>query len=860
MLWIRVESVDYQAQFVCNLSLGYAEDILTTGIQDVSWSGLPNGQTYTLTVIPAFSPDQAVEGYSPRIELEDDGKFYWYCYSSTLGEFVNTGVLAQGSYSSDALGVSQAEFNSYQSEIAADLTTINNTFNTYNTRITNLEDKRLTITGTKDGDSFSVTEDENSEIDLGEIGGGSGSSSTDNLIMLENEQTIDGTLYPRGTTLAVSPDGDIEVKGTDSLYHYNIDCNWSATSGYVKVASLVDSTILTLHSRIYNSPADGTIYIQKQGYGYKAVSTDEQLATRVKLYKSGYNWYLCLATSPSTDPYLYHYNITSTSYLGMYQGAEITSDPEYSATYLYSIPHFITDSEFMDYVTIMASSYSADDLSITKYNVTTDTIAFNITETLSQPITLTFNALHDTIITVSDGTTTSESPVVGVGHIATFFYTSSTEYTWTISESTTGGSYVKSVSVNDGESVFPDAVTGNVNLTIQSTGGFNYYNAKVRYVGIQSHAWSFTASNDAIFTCRRAQPSTSCNTPVTYYATSQGFYQIGTNYRSEVNIYQDATDKYKAWYQYGGGSTTSPDNQGVIFTVICGSLSFTDKNGTLHAISQSTDNDVIDMNNDINSFNSSSKCLLSGLSYTTDNGSTNQTFDVNSYSLLTLPNSRNKVVTITNPLLEQLNYYRLIQIKNSSESDTITVKLVSVDGFDFGTVDVLPGSYHNLKLAWFGMRDNTTTTLWGRGWFIDGIGSGSGSGSGSEVSFDDSNQTLYIDGDAHTITGQEPDSFVKAVRAGSGITSDETSYSSRQETISVQNKTSTGSVTTSQRVIFLEDDSEQTAIGAVDAITASESEYPAYYYIPSVQLMREYLSENLASDSDVEAMIEDIFG
>lgn len=740
VLWVRLENQDFNGEFCVNISCGAndtQEQVLTSGVQQVTWNGLPNGTVYTLTLMPIIEHSDAVSGFAPFIN--ENG--FWMIYSPDAGQFINTNVRAQA-VDAGAEGVTSTEFRTFVQQTTNNFTNITNTIQTFEERIQDLEDRRITVTLSKNGEPLSVTENDEHVIDLGDFAGG----SAEDLLMLEEKEKIGGELYPRGTT--VTTDG--AVKSTDPHYFYDVDVNWSENDGWCQVLTLSKPLTIWAESVFGSNVQHGVLFIKKVGTAYRATATDEGLADLFRVYERDGFYYLCVKATALTAPTIYSYSFETDSRCSFYPGTAIDRTQQFDPSKLHTVSHFLTDAEYADYVNISEEQYSTADTSITKYNVLVSELDFEFEHPLDgQALTLTFNALTTTSITVTDTVFTTTSNDVERGQTATLFIDENGDCVWQYSEHTATGQLVKSVSVNGGQPNFPDAA-GNVDLLVQSTGeGSKWSNARVRYIGISKHYWSFKFSSDAVFYVRRIKNSTVKNSVVLYTATPEGLNVGYTQYETEVCIFQSTTDKAKAYYYYNGGSTTSPDNQTAIFTVLNGTLTFTDRYGETWSVTSSTDNVVINMNNEIDAFNAEpTKQILSGLNYAVADSSSNQNFYTNSHTAMWLHLSASKTITVSDPAIRTLTYYRTLKIHNQLTDNEIQVEIRNAQGSVLGKAIVPPSGYRIVLLSWFGNTASYSSDV--LGWCVQGADGGSGSGSGgstgSVVAYNPENQILTIDG------------------------------------------------------------------------------------------------------------------
>lgn len=459
-------------------------------------------------VIEAFAtpcPLEALQGHSPYL---DPNTLTWFQYSDENQCYYDTNIKASGIIDPTAPidhpivdYIQSGVMSAVTSNAVAGLRTeINLNVSETNQRLINLESKRISVK--LNGETHQ--EDDNGTVDLGSIDGG----SVKDLRMLEDETTLpDGTIVPRGTVVDTE-DKIFSLSSPHQFYKQNYTQN-----GWMFVCALNGNCQLNVRYNVYNNSVGGTIFISREGYDYKAVTTNEMLGAQFKIYQKGLSAFLVTQGQMYVSKYAHYEVVDGNPQFKNYPSP--ISDYNIQQGHLYDIDVFMTSyTERDEWITISENSYEteAEGLEYFKYNLdTTGEVNFQFTDNLEEPTVLTFVALHDGTsvkVTDADGNWAAISQDMQQGDMAILTWVSPTEYSWSyttkkeyeitankvneITSANSGSTYlypslkalttwvgnnggkVKSVTINN-EKVEPDDTTGDINLGDVITPDYNVW-------------------------------------------------------------------------------------------------------------------------------------------------------------------------------------------------------------------------------------------------------------------------------------------------------------------------------------------------------------------------------------------------
>lgn len=464
-LWVRLpkSEADGQTDLVITLNTAPLRTI-TTGLFTVTLTPYTTGYTVSATPVPIYSK----QGYSPRII---DG--YWWQFDDTQQTFVNTGIEAKGTVITEGTVVNvaqQGNMNAITSNavyeinnnITNNLTTLNQSVVDLGSKITNLEGKNYSVK--VNGDV--VEADQTGLIDLGDL---TATPDENSFRMLDEEEEINGVTYPKGTTIL---NGE-KVIGTDASYYNTLFLvNEANKSDWQRLFYTNRSAKFDLYYTAYNTSKGGTCYYIKNGYSARVVTTSKEIADLFRFttaYDGSITVYCKGAVPPAPTPKV---RIVSPDWLSIYQKQEnINFDPSVLNTF----DTFLT-TETKDWIEIEGSEYSTSVEELIKTNyLVKENLTYNFTDKLSVPISLTFKALNNSTITVTDGTFTTVSNEVKAGEIATLIYENDNNYNWNYVSA--DSEVVLAVTVN-GETNYP--VNGVVDLGTISGDVEAFTNAQIQ--------------------------------------------------------------------------------------------------------------------------------------------------------------------------------------------------------------------------------------------------------------------------------------------------------------------------------------------------------------------------------------------
>lgn len=414
-LWVRVPEGKW-AWFV-TLNIGPLRTVQTTVQIDTF-----NGGTKEVRVHPVTIPLNSLQGYSPFVS-KDDG--YWYEYSDLEQAYVNTGVKAVDTIGSEfpivdyiQSGVMSAVTSNAVSELEEGL---NNSITNINNRLDDVKEYSVTLNGNN------YVADDEGVIDLGEVIAVEAYNDSTTRMTTDNE-VINDKIVPRGSLIKTTnyPNTTAETVIALSSPHNFYETGRMSDQWYY-LCSLNRGVKMDITVTVYNNSYFGTVEIYRSGYNYKAVATSKDVAQHIKLYQQGLTTYLVAKGSAGV---YYGISIEANNTINWLNKPVTNIDMDNIS----EISVFLT-AESKDWINIDESPYetAASDLLVSNFNVAVTECEFNFADILSNPVSLSFNAMQSgTQVTVKDSTDewTATCRELNIGEVAVLNWSDKDHFDW----------------------------------------------------------------------------------------------------------------------------------------------------------------------------------------------------------------------------------------------------------------------------------------------------------------------------------------------------------------------------------------------------------------------------------------------
>lgn len=453
-LWVRLEGMG-PVELVLNIVVEPLRSVTTSLI---TLDLVPYTTEFEVTTTPV--PVDTLQGFSPRII---DG--YWYQYSDMLRAFENTGIRAESTVIEPGSTTDIAESNNPNPISSGGVYNLymqqNNINQQYNQQISSI----LSSIETLESQHYSIKmngrlylPDPFFCIDLGTVGGSGPAIPATH--MLDRNTEINGIIYPKGTEV----DDDDNVYATDPNYRYSLDNRLtnSPDNTFKALITIYDGCTLNISWKVYSAMQNGVIYCTKAGASWNFYCTNKEVASTFQFYQyNGWDQPILVIRGVSNPlAYTTRINITCDKACGV-RNMDLTG----SEQYLKKIDPFLTQLT-PDTIEISSSTYSVapDNILITNYIVTVGgAVDFVVTDEMSSAQSFEFAITQaNTVITWSDGQTTSASDTLQPGDVVEFIYNGPDSYYWNV---TSGGSFRVRDVVIDGQSCVASEVAYINSLT-----------------------------------------------------------------------------------------------------------------------------------------------------------------------------------------------------------------------------------------------------------------------------------------------------------------------------------------------------------------------------------------------------------
>ena len=453
-IWVRLPAIG-QAEICVNITVEPLRNVSTAAIVvDL----VPYTTEFEVVATP--TPVHSLSGFSPRVI---DG--FWCEFEDESQTFRNTGIRAESTIIEPGTTTDVAEPNNPNPISSGGVYNLylqqNNINQQYNQQISSI----LSSIETLESQHYSIRmngrlylPDPFFCIDLGEVGGSD--SAIPATHMLDRNTEINGVIYPKGTEV----DDNDNVYATDPNYRYSLDNRLtnSPDNTFKALITIYDGCTLSISWKVYSAMQSGVIYCTKAGASWNFYCTNKEVASTFQFYQYNSWDQPILVIRGVSNPLAYttRIDITCDKACGV-RNMDLTG----SEQYLKKIDPFLTQLT-PDTIEISSSTYSVapDNILITNYIVTVGgAVDFVVTDEMSSAQSFEFAITQEnTVITWSDGQTTSASDTLQPGDVVEFIYNGPDSYYWNV---TSGGSFRVRDVVIDGQSCVASEVAYINSLT-----------------------------------------------------------------------------------------------------------------------------------------------------------------------------------------------------------------------------------------------------------------------------------------------------------------------------------------------------------------------------------------------------------